>query len=183
MQHICEKMVDEADSVLGCALVDMATALPIASDVKPESALTEEAMMVLFSASASYFTQSSNLPGASPDAEGANSSGDCAQEIQTTTSSTFHFMAQVPGAEQMLLVLVTDRPRSSLGLGWMAMRRAMDLVRTAEAASEHPAESPKGARATARFLRAAPAPEPDPEPEFRVRNRRGSGRRTVWDHR
>lgn len=177
MQGICEKMVDETDSVLGCALVDLATGLPVASDVKPESVLTEEAMMVLFSAVNGYFAQSSALTGSSPDSDGAMSWGDGVQEIQTTTKFTFHFMARVPGAEQMLLVLVTSRSHSSLGLGWMAMRRAMALVHGVNEAPEHPAEPLAAARATAFFPKATPAPEREPA----FTGRRGGGRRTIWD--
>ena len=173
LQGICENTVDEMDSVLGCALVDWVSGLPIASDIKDGTILTDRAMTVLFSTAAGYFAESSPSSQANPNSGG---SGNGVWEIQTTTKFTFHFMAQVPGNDQMLLVLVVDRKHSSLGLGWMAMRQTMDRVCGVNAEPEHPTESPAGARAAARLSHATSAPEQ--KPYFR---HRGSRRRTVWD--
>jgi hypothetical protein len=43
------------------------------------------------------------------------------QEIQMTTSTTFHFMSVVPEKPTALLVLVTSRS-TSLGMGWASIR-------------------------------------------------------------
>ena len=176
MQGICEELVDDVDGVLGCALVDLVTGLPMALDVKPESVLTEEAMMTLFAAAVSYFVESSVAPGGSQRSFGAGHLDSDVREVQTTTKSTFHFMSLVPGVEQELLVLVIDRNRSSLGLGWMALRRAMDKVQGLEAA---PSAPPAAARATARFPQRSP--ETVAEPDFRSRS--AAKHRTIWDRR
>lgn len=43
------------------------------------------------------------------------------QEIQMTTSTTFHFMSVVPEKPTAVLVLVTSRS-TSLGMGWASIR-------------------------------------------------------------
>ena len=171
LQVICEELIDDVDDLLGCALVDLATGLPIASDLKPRSVLTEEAMMLLFAAGASYFMESSLPPSSSPNSATGRAEG-LLREVQVTTELTFNFMTRVPDAEQALLFLVTDRSRSSLGLGWMAVRQAQERLSGLDAGS---AEPPAAARATTRFPRLEPAPQSGFD------RRQARGRRTVWD--
>ena len=180
LQRICEQALDEGSGVLGCAFVDLATSLPVASVVKPGSQLTSDAMTQLFAAGSEYFTGSSTeatgSADATPNADGVNAAPGGVRVIQTTTELTFLFMALVPGAERELLVLVTDRKASTLGLGWMAMRQAVDRASGAEAEPETSQER-LGARASLR----AQSPEPASQPSFA--NRKAAARRTIWDRR
>ncbi|RME84215.1 MAG: hypothetical protein D6771_04780 [Zetaproteobacteria bacterium] len=49
------------------------------------------------------------------------------KEIQMTTDNTYHFMSIVPGKPDALLIMVTKRT-TNLGMGWTAMRRALEAV-------------------------------------------------------
>ena len=66
---------------------------------------------------------------------------DYVQEIQATTADTYNFMSLVPSDDWELLVLIADRKISNLGLGWMAMRKALALVTQANDNNEEDAES------------------------------------------
>ena len=114
---------------MGCALVDLGTGLLLALDVKPQSLLTVTALEALSAAGVTYFLRS---PASSPRVGGLGDTqparNSAVQEIQTTTEYTFNFMARVPGAAGQLLVLITDREASTLGLGWMALRQALELA-------------------------------------------------------
>lgn len=52
------------------------------------------------------------------------------QEMQMTTPGTQHFMAIVPGHENLLLVLVTSK-KVNLGMGWMVVREALGKIAAA----------------------------------------------------
>ena len=49
------------------------------------------------------------------------------KEIQMTTEGTFHFMAIVPENPDALAILITTK-RTSLGMGWSAVRRALPEI-------------------------------------------------------
>ena len=129
LQDVCEDIVDDVDGALGCALVDIATGLPLALDVKPKSMLSGSAMELISAAGVAYFRE--NLaPQSQPEANDDEFplASDYVQEIQATTADTYNFMSLVPGDDWELLVLIADRKISNLGLGWMAMRKALALV-------------------------------------------------------
>lgn len=173
LQALCGEFIDDASGVLGCALVDVATGLPLAFDVKPESWLTNDATAFLFAASVSCFAESAESSASVGPRPSSGGEGRL-REVQLTTKFGFHFMSLVPGVEQELAVLVTDRG-SSLGLGWMMMRRFVERVLALEV--ETPTEQPAAARATAYLPKLTPAPPS----ETRFKGRHASARRTVWD--
>ena len=51
------------------------------------------------------------------------------KEIQMTTEGTFHFMSIVPDKPNALAILITTH-RTSLGMGWAALRRALPKIKT-----------------------------------------------------
>ena len=169
MQGICEQIVEDEHGAWSCAIVDLGTGLSVASCIRPDSPLTEEAMMQLFAAGVGYFTGSSV---SEQDAANATQLPTDVREIQTMTPSTFNFMSLVPNAEHELLILVINRSASNLGLGWMAMRHALDMVCDLNAGPQGPADH-MGARATPY----QPQPEPAQKPKLQVRD--GRGRRSI----
>jgi hypothetical protein len=46
------------------------------------------------------------------------------EEVQMTTRRTVHFMMILPNHPEAAVVLITDR-RSSMGIGWAAIRRSV----------------------------------------------------------
>lgn len=57
------------------------------------------------------------------------------EELQTTTEDTYHFMSVVPGRENTLMILITDKS-ANLGLGWISMREALARIREEDGEEE-----------------------------------------------
>ncbi|MCY4012167.1 MAG: hypothetical protein OXG82_05560 [Gammaproteobacteria bacterium] len=120
LQSVCARITGDVDGALGCALVHLETGLPLAFSVASESRFGSAAIELLCAVGATCF--------------GGAEDGEAVQELQATTADAFQFMALVPGRVDGLLVLVIDREATNLGLGWMAMRRA--LAAAGEAGSQ-----------------------------------------------
>ena len=128
LDDLCRGIVAEVNGCLGCAVVDLDTGLLVAMDVVPGSLLNPEAMEYLSVACVDYFRGRTIWQLELEMSGGAGvSRGGFVQEIQTTTSDMHHFMAVVPGWESTLFILVTDKT-ANLGLGWIAMRRALAQI-------------------------------------------------------
>ena len=124
---VCDQIVERMDGALGCALVDLATGLPLALCARSDSLVTTTALEMISAAAVSCFTGSA---GGRPGTDSADEPGmdleKAPQRIQVTTELTYNFMALVPGEDRVLLVLITNRGDSNLGLGWMAVRLALE---------------------------------------------------------
>ena len=113
-----------------------------------------------------------------PDGDAGNDR-NAVEEIQITTESTYAFMSVLQGTEyELLVLLVTERESTNLGLGWMALRNALDVVRNAQGngASNTPGD---GQHASADTLSPLFTRRRGPERS----NLRSQGRRAIWDHR
>lgn len=148
LQDICEEIMEDVDGALGCALVDLGTGLPLAMKVTSDALLDSGAMEILSAAGAEYFRgevshQLESAMGAGPGKPPADTG--FVEEIQTTTEDSYHFMSIVPGNEQTVLMLITDRT-ANLGLGWVAMRRTLRRV---QEGTRRPATRPGSAAARA----------------------------------
>lgn len=153
LQDICEEIMEDVDGALGCALVDLGTGLPLAMQVTSDALLDTGAMEILSAAGAEYFRGEVNhqLESAMGGRRGRpDADTGFVEEIQTTTEDSYHFMSIVPGNEQTVLMLITDRT-ANLGLGWVAMRRTLRRV---QEGTRHPPARPEST--------AAPAPATQP---------------------
>ena len=176
LQDICEAIVDDVDGALGCSLVDLATGLPMALDVKPNSMLNATAMEMMSAAGATYFRERLSSPWV-PAHQDAGRQPETVQEIQTTTEETYHFMSLVPGEESEMLVLVTERKSTNLGLGWISVRHALRLL--TDALNDDGPQSDQEPDAERN-----PSPVPAPTRQGAERMNAGArGRRTIWGQR
>lgn len=175
LQNVCEGIIDDVSGALGCALVDLTTGLPLALDVKPASLLDATAMNLMSAAGVSYF-RGNHAGGHGPNSEDSDEATNYVQEIQTTTDETFHFMSLVPGEEQELLILITDRRSTNLGLGWMAVREVLDRLQGSGTYQPSDENDPKGPE----FRRQEPASQ-QINPNFA--KSRAQGRRAIWGQR
>lgn len=148
VQNACREVISEVDGSLGCIVIDMRTGLTVASECRQGAALND-AMIGLVSVISTNmfggqmirrFEELLDRPG--PSAAGF------VREVQMTTAQTNQFMSAIPGWQNGLLVLITNKS-VSLGLGWMAVHRIVDRLRTL------PSPAPQAA--------AAPPPHPAPE--------------------
>ena len=162
--------MEDVDGALGCALVDLGTGLPLAMTVTSDELLASGAMETLSAAGTDYFRGEVNRQ--LEQAMGVDPGGDegFVEEIQTTTDETYHFMCVVPGNKQTVLLLITDKT-TNLGLGWVAVRRALRRV---EQDTRRPA---RRARTSA-----PPATEP-PDPETSPDNPMNGANRRIGRHR
>lgn len=160
LRKACESIVSDVDSVRACVLMDLDTGLPLALETKPAH-MGADAIELLAAAGASYF----NEHGTSDD--GIN----LVEEVQTTTDDSYVFMSRVPGRANELLVLVTSRVMTNLGLGWMSMRQALAEVRDAGLYEDEDAPAVDGPDRDRRLG--------EQDNIFNVRSHRG--RRSVWD--
>ncbi len=126
LQQLCDVIVADVDGALACALVDLETGLPLASRVAPGGLLNSASIEAISAAGADYFRGKAvrRLAGAMSTEPESN----FVWEIQTTTEDTYHFMSVVPGRQNTLMVLITDKT-ANLGLGWISMREALARIR------------------------------------------------------
>lgn len=167
IQDVCEDIVADVDGAMACALVDIQTGLPLTLRVKTNTPFDAGAMELLSAAGVAYFS------GDEPALAGDALIDDAVQEIQTTTEDAYYFMSRVPGDVQELLILVTDRKTTNLGLGWMSVRRALAHIQAMD-------EGGDGATGDAEPAHAAPpAPEPS-RPDDATFAMRSRDRRSIW---
>ncbi|MCZ0945589.1 MAG: hypothetical protein OXJ53_21250 [Gammaproteobacteria bacterium] len=182
LQDICEAIVDDVDGALGCSLVDLATGLPIALDVKQNSMLNATAMEMVSAAGATYFRERLSSPWVATQQD-ADRAPESVQEIQTTTKETYHFMSLVFGEASELFVLVTERKSTNLGLGWISVRHALRLLNDAFSDDEPQSDEH---RDDGRNL-SPTSPPVRPNQDLVNANvggrRRTSRRRTIWHQR
>ena len=152
LDDLCAGIVADVDGCLGCAVVDLTTGLSLASKVVPGVALNHAAMEVMAAASVDYFRGRNvwqlQLAMSSGPPETSAALG-FVREIQTTTEDTYHFMSVVPGREDVLFILITDKT-ANLGLGWIAMRDALGRLHEVY-------EAARGPQASAQAEAAVPA--------------------------
>lgn len=178
VQDICEEIVDNVEGALGCALVDLGTGLPMALDVKPGSLVDAAAMELMSAAGVTYFRAYAGKP---IEAGDDHDSGNLVEEIQATTAETYHFMSLVPGEDQQLLILISERESSNLALGWMAMRQALGMIQSASAnGTDASADPPAGVASPAHV---SPQPSVQPQPTSGFASSRSRSRRTIWGQR
>jgi len=124
INDVCGKVLNDVDGALGVAVVDVSTGLLLgaAHDIP-------------------YFTQTYIDAVASAAVEMFRGKGirsvekllsqqrgepveNSIQEVQMSTSNTYHYMAIVPGKPNALAVLITSN-KTNLGMGWASLRSAL----------------------------------------------------------
>ena len=148
LQDICDDIMEDVDGALGCALVDLGTGLPLAMTVTSDELQASGAMETLAAAGTDYFgaksTNSSRERWAAIPVTKVSSRKSRRRRTRPTTSC-----ASCPGTRQTVLLLITDKT-TNLGLGWVAVRRALRRVEQdtrrpavrAETGASPPTESP-----------------------------------------
>ena len=134
-QEICENVVQDTEGALGCVVIDLNTGLTLAVSSRPGMALDGTKIRSILRFSEDMFRGRfigqfvNSLP------TNRTSSDGFVREIQTTTTYTHQFMAPVPGWDDGIVVLITEKSLS-LGLGWIAVRQAQQDFAEAQLAKE-----------------------------------------------
>ena len=124
MQSACAEVLAEVDGSLGCIVIDMQTGLTAAAEYRQGSAMNPATVNLVSVLSTDMFQGKLIRQFEGALQRPVASSQGFVREVQMTTEHTNQFMAAVPGWNQTLLVLVTDKT-VSVGLGWMAVHRLL----------------------------------------------------------
>ena len=125
MQQVCAATLDEVDGALGCIVMDMSTGLTVAAQYRPGSPVNDGTINLVSVVSANMFA--GKLMRQFEGALAAAPAPGFVREVQMTTANSNQFMAAIPGWNDGVFVLVTEK-RVSLGLGWMAVHRVMERI-------------------------------------------------------
>lgn len=181
-QQICESTVVETDGALGCVLIDLRTGLTLASAQRRGAELDgAEVKTILRSCEDLFCGKLITQFVAALDTDRPSVSGFM-REVQITKTHHYQFMAALPGWDDAIVILVTERTLN-LGLAWMVVHqtqtRLADMRRNAgDDRLEQLAPPPPGDAAQARqgaahvgeskpgqdVRRSAPPLAPDPSP-------------------
>jgi hypothetical protein len=125
INDICAHVVQETDSSLACAVVDLTTGLVLG--MHHTIPYFSNSYLDAVAAAAVEMIRGKNIR-AIEDMLGSMRGGEkqtnLIEEVQMTTKGTYHFMAVIPEKPNALVVLVTTK-KANLGMGWASVRKAL----------------------------------------------------------
>jgi predicted regulator of Ras-like GTPase activity (Roadblock/LC7/MglB family) len=127
LDTLLQEIIRDVDGALGCAVVDLESALllGVAHNVPYFTSSYLEAV----AAASVDMLRGKNIRAV--ESLLSNQRGKLIErtikEIQMTTDHTLHFMAVIPDKPDALIVLITSK-KTSLGMGWSAVRKSMVAV-------------------------------------------------------
>ena len=141
LQIVCRDVMDDVDGALGCVLTDLETGLPLAADYRPGTVMDANMATLV-----SYFGIDLFRGKLVRNFEHSLSRDHSAaigfvREVQLTTSNTYQFMSAVPGWDQVIFILVTNK-NVSLGMGLLAVHDAVRRLEEMPTRSAAPAVNP-----------------------------------------
>ena len=139
MQNACAAMLEEVEGALGCIVIDMQTGLAVAAEYRAGSVVDAAAINLVSVISTDMFRGKMIHQFESVLARRGGGLTGFVREVQMTTAATNQFMAAIPGWDDGVFVLVTDKS-VSLGLGWMTVHRVVARLGAAEPAWTPPAQ-------------------------------------------
>ena len=139
MQDACAAMLEEVEGALGCIVIDMQTGLAVAAEYRAGSVVDAAAINLVSVISTDMFRGKMIHQFESVLARRGGGLTGFVREVQMTTAATNQFMAAIPGWDDGVFVLVTDKS-VSLGLGWMTVHRVVARLGAAEPAWTPPAQ-------------------------------------------
>ena len=163
LHRACESIAADVDEMSACVLLDLETGLPLVMH-GDTARVSADAMEALAHAGASCFNECGS-------ADGANHATHDVEEVQITTDDSYFFMSRVPGHANEILIVVIERAKTTLGLGWESMHQALAEIRDAGLYEDD--MTPAARRPDADRSRV------DPGAVFNQRS--GNVRRSIWD--
>ena len=165
LRRVCEDILEDVEGSLGCAAIDLETDSTLAAACRPDAVLDAGGVDVISVAAAEMFHGKLIRQFHRAWSGGAAAPERFVREVQMATANSCQFMSVVPGWDDCLLVLITDRS-VSLGLGWMAVHQGLSRIAElprARATAETPPVLPPRVATPAVTRRPAPEARP-PEP-------------------
>ena len=124
LQIVCQDVMDDVDGSLGCVLTDLETGLPLASEYRAGTIIDANMIALISYVGIDLFRGKLVHNFERTLSRTRASSEGFVREVQVTTSNTYQFMSAVPGWDQAIFILVTDK-NVSLGMGLLAVHDAV----------------------------------------------------------
>ena len=189
LQSVCRDVMDDVDGSLGCVLTDLETGLPLAAEYRAGTVMNADTITLVCYVGIELFRGKLVRNFERSLSRNRAGSGGFVREVQLTTSNTYQFMSSVPGWEQVVFILVTNR-NVSLGMGLLAVHdavgRLMEMPRRAYAPPANPTFRPREEASEPSTPPATQALEPQrPEPQrdsaFDATEQREAARDSAFD--
>lgn len=127
LDEICSEIYSEVDGAIAVAVVDLESGMPLS--VFHQVAHFDQSYVDLVSAAAVDMFRGKNVRMVEEQLskQRNKSAMHSIQEVQMTTAGTLHFMVVLPEHQHIVALLVTSR-RTSTGMGWASLRRAIPTI-------------------------------------------------------
>ena len=127
LRNVCEDLLEDVEGSLGCAAIDLETGSTLAAACRADAVLDARGVDVISVAVSEMFHGKLIRQFHRAWSGGAAAPERFVREVQMATANSYQFMSVVPGWDDCLLVLITDRS-VSLGLGWMAVHQGLSRI-------------------------------------------------------
>ncbi len=127
LQQICESVITETEAVLNCLVFDLDGGRTLASAGRAGSALAQSDIDAALITGKELFRGKYVEQFVQSLATGLIATRGFVREVQITNAHNYQFMAAVPGRDDAVLVVFTEKTLT-LGLGWMAVHQTQDLL-------------------------------------------------------
>lgn len=127
LHEICGKVYEEVDGAIAVAVVDLDSGMPL-SVYHHVSHFDQDYVDLVAAAAVDMFRGNTVSRVEEQLTRQRNKSAmKSIQEVQMTTSGTLHFMIVLPEHQHIVVVMVTSK-KTSTGMGWASLRRAVPLI-------------------------------------------------------
>ena len=165
LQEICESAIRQTGAIRNCLVHDLESNLTLASARNPDTAFEEADVQAAVHTGRVLFRGRYVDRFVQALATALIPTRGFVHEVQITSEQGHQFMAAIPGRDDAVLVIFTEKTLT-LGLGWMAVHRIQDLLAESAGAARpvrREAEETGRARgAPQRSQAAGPVPPPPP---------------------
>ena len=127
LQEVCESVIKETEAVLNCLVFDLDDDRTLASAARADSALQQTDIDAALNTGKELFRGKYVDQFVQSLATGLIATRGFVREVQITNAHNYQFMAAVPGRDDAVLVVFTEKTLT-LGLGWMAVHQTQDLL-------------------------------------------------------
>ena len=162
LRNVCEDILEDVEGSLGCAAIDLETGSTLAAACRSDT-LDPRGVGVISVAVSEMFHGKLIRQFHRAWSGGAAAPERFVREVQMATANSYQFMSVVPGWDDCLLVLITDRS-VSLGLGWMAVHQGLSRIAELPRPDAPPARTPPVRTAPRVAAPRRPAAEARPRP-------------------
>lgn len=124
INDVCQKIVESVDNAFAAGVVDLNTGL-LLGVYHNIPYFTQSYLDAVAAAAVDMFRGKgvTNVEKRISQTRGEEVSNSL-QEIQMTTTKTYHFMSVIPGKPNAIAVLITGR-QANLGMGWASLKNSM----------------------------------------------------------